>query len=257
MKLSGKNIIITGASSGIGLDVLKKLSRRECRIIAVARTIDKIEFSADNVIKYPCDISNAENVDKLFNFALKKFGKVDIFIANAGFAYYEKLKEPDWVHLEEIYRTNLFSSIYSAEKMKYINNDQPYRVVITASAMSFLPVPGYAVYASTKAAIHGFARAYRFELQKDQKLQLVYPISTRTHFFEEASEDTPIGWPVQSSEHVAGDIVKGLLKDRNSIFPSRIFWALNMINRILPFTHPFIAWFESLKLKKWAEERNL
>ena len=56
MELNNKNIILTGASSGIGLALLKELSKFECRIIAVARTIDRVKIENSRVIKYPCDI---------------------------------------------------------------------------------------------------------------------------------------------------------------------------------------------------------
>ena len=183
MNIKGKNIILTGASSGIGLDLLKKLSRFDCKILAVARTIEKVEFDHPNVTKYPCDISDPEKLDGLFEHALSLWGHIDIYIANAGFAYYERIDNPNWTHIEKIYKTNVFSSFYAAEKMKDLNKGRAFSMVITASAMSFLSVPGYSLYSSTKAAIRGFAAAYRYELEKGQKLQLVYPIATRTSFF--------------------------------------------------------------------------
>jgi short-subunit dehydrogenase len=252
MDIDGKTIIQTGASSGIGLALLRKLAKFDCRIIAAARTIDKVDLDHANVIRYPCDVSTADNLDKLFEFALEEFKSVDIFIANAGFAYYEEIERPDWEHIEKIYKTNVFSSCYAAQKMKALNGDRAYRVVITASAMSFWSMPGYALYASTKAALHGFATAYRFELGKNQKLQLVYPIATRTNFFSEAGPDTPVPWPSQSAERVADAILDGIATDKNAIFPSKLYLALRIANGYLPFIYPLVARFEARKLRKWA-----
>ncbi len=251
MNLVHKHIILTGASSGIGLAILKKLITIDCKIIAVARTIEQIDIEHKNLIKVNFDISKHENVDRLFEFALEKLGHVDVFIANAGFAYYEKIKEPDWNRIEQIYQTNVFSAIYSAVKMKEINDSRVYRMVITASAMSFLAVPGYSLYASTKAALHGFASAYRSELKKGQKLQMVYPISTKTNFFDQAADQTPVSWPSQSSEKVAKAVMKGIKKDKNAIFPSALFYALNILNGYLPFIHRLIVAIENQKFQKW------
>ncbi len=251
MRLENKNIILTGASSGIGLALLEKLLSHDCRIIAVARTIEQIDIQSDRIIKYNCDISKRENVDKLFEFALEKLGSIDLFIANAGFAYYEQIAKPDWQHIENIYQTNVFSAIYSAEKMKEVNGQRPYRMVITASAMSFLAVPGYSLYASTKAALHGFASGYRSELKKGQKLQMIYPISTKTNFFDQAADETPVSWPVQSSEAVARSIIKGIRRDKNAVFPSTIFYVLNLLNGYLPFIHRLIVAVENRKFQKW------
>ncbi len=256
MDLNGKNIVLTGASSGIGLELLNLLAQYDCRIIAVARTIENVALNLDNVTKYACDISTPENVDALFEFARQQFGDIDIFICNAGFAYYEEIEKSDWEHIANIFKTNVFSSIYSSAKMKEIHESRPYRVVITASAMSFLALPGYSLYASTKAALHGFATAYRFELKRNQKLQMVYPIGTKTNFFNEAGSRTPVPWPTQTADQVAKAIVKGILKDKKSIFPSKLFLMLNILNGYMPFIKGLIARFEYLKLCKWRRDKT-
>ena len=256
MDLNNKNIVVTGASSGIGLDLVRELLQKNCRIIAVARSIDKIDFHHDNVIKYACDISKPANIDALFDFALEQFKNIDVFVCNAGFAYYGRIAGPNWEEIEKIYQTNVFSSIYVAEKMKKIHGSNPYQVAITASAMSFLSYPGYALYASTKAALHGFATGYRCELSTGQKLQMIYPIATRTKFFEQAGEKTPVPWPSQGPEKVAGTIVSGLMKGKNSIFPSMLFRSLNILNGYVPFLFPVIVAFETFKFKRWLKENS-
>lgn len=256
MEIDGKSIILTGASSGIGLSLLHKLASFDCRIVAAARTMDRIDLDHDNVTKYPCDVSAADNLDGLFEFTLRQFGSIDIFISNAGFAYYEEIEKPSWEHIQKIYETNVFAGCYAAQKMKELNADRAYRVVVTASAMSFLSVPGYSLYASTKAALHGFASGYRFELGTDQKLQVVYPIATGTNFFREAGPDTPVSWPSQSAETVADAIVKGIASDKNSIFPSKLFLTLKILNGYLPFIYPLIAWVDARRLQKWLREKR-
>jgi short-subunit dehydrogenase len=251
MDLNNKNIILTGASSGIGLEMLKKMATSGCKIVAVARTIDKIAVEYNNVTKYPCDISHPENLDALFEFATEKMGSIDIYIANAGFAYYGEITGPSWKEIDKIYRTNVFSSIYAAEKMKKIHGDQPFQMAITASAMSFLSYPGYALYSSTKAALRGFATGYRSELLKGQKLQMIYPIGTRTDFFKQAGSQTPIPWPTQSAEKVATAIINGLKKEKTSIFPSKLFQSLLILNGYLPFIFKSIILFENFKFRRW------
>jgi len=144
----------------------------------------------------------------------------------------------------------VFASLYAALKMKEIYGQRPYRVVLTASAMSFLPVPGYALYASTKAALRAFATAYRYELSRGQQLHLVYPIATRTGFFDAAGPDTPVPWPAQSADTVARAIIKGLEKDADDIFPSKLFRFLNALNGVLPCVHKGIAAWENRRLRK-------
>ncbi len=253
MNLKRKNVVVTGASSGIGLEIVRLLLKEDCRVIAVARSIEKINFNNENVIKYACDISHPENIDKLFDFVGKTFDKLDLFMCNAGFAYFGEIKKPDWAEIEKIFRTNVFSSIYVAEKMKAKSGDAPFRIAITASAMSFLSYPGYALYSSTKAALHGFITGYRSELTKGQKLHMIYPIGTRTKFFDTAGSNTPVPWPTQTPEQVAAAAIKGIIKDKDSIFPSKLFLGLHILNGYLPIVYKLIITVENLKFRRWLK----
>ena len=89
--IDNKTIVLTGASSGIGFEALKLLAQgKGNRILAVARHVDNIQYFADNVTAFSCDISTQEGVDRVFAKAEELFGKIDLFYANAGFPYYEE-----------------------------------------------------------------------------------------------------------------------------------------------------------------------
>ena len=83
--ISNKNIVVTGASSGIGKSILSELVAQEGnRIIAAARGADRITGYGDNVIPFSCDLSTKEGVDALFAKAEEVFDKIDIFFCNAA-----------------------------------------------------------------------------------------------------------------------------------------------------------------------------
>ena len=86
---------------------------------------------------------------------MEKLGGIDLYIANAGFAYYEKLTNPDWEHIAAIMDTNFTGTVYAAEKMKQLHGSEPYSFAVTASAMGLLSLPGYALYSGVSSA---FAR---------------------------------------------------------------------------------------------------
>ena len=258
MKISGSHIILTGAASGIGLALLRELAGYPAHIIAVdlnaerlARAIDGIPDPQAAITAFVCDVSSAENIDRLFEHALNTLGGVDLFIANAGFAYYEKIARADWTHIEQVYRANVFAPIYSALKMKDLSGARPYTVVITASAMGLLALPGYALYSSTKAALDRFAEGYRFELDDPRHLMLVYPIGTRTRFFETAAKNAPLTWPIQTPEHVARAIVKGIERDRQAVYPSQLFRLFLWLDRLLPFMRRIEQRIERRRFEKW------
>ena len=110
--ISGKKIVLTGANSGIGLEVLKLLVQGDNKILAVDLRTDKIAtFDPKKVVPMVCDVSSKEGVDAIFDEAEKSLGGIDIFYANAGFPYYETFDYVDWGRTAHIFETNVFSPI--------------------------------------------------------------------------------------------------------------------------------------------------
>ena len=260
MELENKNIVITGASSGIGLSVLKELEKKSCKIIACSRKIESqnldLKDAKAEIIYKNCDVSKKESIDELFDFAIKKFGHIDLFISNAGFAYYEKIDRADWEHIESIVDTNFNGFVYCLEKMKEEFGKAPYNFLVTASAMAELSIPGYSLYSGTKAAIRGFCDAYRYELEPGQNLQAVYPVATKTNFFKNAGNSVPVPWPTQDSETVALKIIRGIEKDRKNIYPSFVFRLTSIFNRIFPFILHSYADIYGMLFKKWVKNKD-
>lgn len=255
MKWENKNVVVTGASSGIGLELVKGFLSKGCKVIAASLSLNNDLQGLKDVYPFQVDLSTPDGVDRLFDFALSKLGHIDVFVANAGFAYYEKLGEAHWEHISSIFNLNLKSVVYSAQKMKQLMGNKPYNFVTTSSGMAILPLPGYALYSSTKAALKGFAEAYRWELDKNQHFQVVYPIATRTCFFKNAG-NSPIPWPSQEASVVAKAILKGIRRNRNSIYPSKLFYSLTLLNKILPVILKGYAYVEFRKLKLWLSKAD-
>lgn len=257
MNPNGKVIILTGASSGIGRELLKRLQRYDADIIAVSRHIGSIPNHSARVIPYACDVSQQDQVDGLFAYAVEKFGKVDLFIANAGFAYCEELNTADWGHIEDIFRTNVFSPIYSFEKMKELNRGRKYTVIMTCSAISRIPLPGYALYCSTKAAIEHFAHTYYFEKNDKGTLTLVFPVATSTKFFNKAGDHAPVPFPVHPPSWVATCIMAGLHTNCPVVFPSPMHMiSYFTINRVFPFLYGIYDLINAARFHRWAKKNR-
>ncbi len=131
---------------------------------------------------------------------------------------------------------------------------EPYQFVALASGVSFISLPGYALYCGTKAAIRAFAEAYRYELEKDQLFQVVYPVATRTNFFVNAG-GSMLPWPVQSVETlVANVIIKGIKGKKKSMYPSKIYRFGMVLNRIFPFINVLYINNENRRFQRWLKE---
>ncbi|MBN1217574.1 MAG: SDR family NAD(P)-dependent oxidoreductase [Anaerolineae bacterium] len=262
MKIDHTRIVLTGAASGIGRVLLNELSAYSAQIVAVdvdetalQTTLESIPSNRAIITPYLADLSLAARVDALFDQALAVMGGIDLFIANAGYAYYEKIETPDWDHIVKIFQLNVFSTIYTAEKMQALNADRPYKVVMTASAVGHVSLPGYAIYSATKAALHHFAEAYRFELNTPHALMLVYPIATRTNFFDTAGNKVPVPWPNQSAETVARATISGIEQDRVSVYPSGMFRLFRLLERFLPFLRKALHNWENRRFQRWLASR--
>jgi uncharacterized protein len=256
MEINNKNIILTGAASGIGKVLLNQLLDFEgVKILAV--DLNGIENDSDKIIPFVCDLSQQSEIDRLFEFALTQFQTIDIFIANAGFAYYEVIEKPDWQRIEKIFQVNVFSPIYAFQKMKTLNVGREYFVLMTSSAMAKVAIPGYSLYGATKAALDRFEDAYRFENQDLGHLSLVYPIATKTNFFnrsvEASRKDIVVPFPAQTPEEVAEAMIKGILTNKTHIYPSTLFKMGRFFQQLFEIIVLPYQYFYARKLKEWAK----
>jgi short-subunit dehydrogenase len=251
--IEDKCIVITGASSGIGAELCRQLADNN-RILAVARRVERIP-AHHNIIPLSCDVSSREGMNRIIDEAYSRLGNIDIMISNAGFAYYERWMDADWEHMDSIFRTNVYAPLYGLQALRQRKGSESFRYVVTASAMSFYAMPGYALYSATKFALKGFADAMRHELEPDQHLQLVYPIATLTEFFTVA-ESTHLPWPRQKPSAVARAIIKGIERGKNHIFPSPLYRIMQQVSRLIPII-PIYMQIEGRKFRKEFFEKEM
>lgn len=257
MNPNGKVIVLTGASSGIGEALLRRLARYDADIVAACRHPEHITVKSPRVRPFACDVSQREQVDALFDFALQTFGRIDLFIANAGYAYCEEIDRADWGHIDQIFRTNVYSPIYTLEKMKELNAGRRYAVVMTCSAVSRIPLPGYALYCSTKAALAHFAHTYYWEKRDKGSLTLLFPVAVSTRFFKKAGDKAPVPFPVHPAGWVAACYMAGIFTGIPAVYPS-FFYLVGyfVINRVFPFVFFIYDLFNAVRFRLWAAKRR-
>ena len=253
MKLDGQVIVLTGAASGIGKALFKIFSAQNVKLAAVDVSFPE-EFlpaqSSAKIVLLNYNLSQAKSINQVFDEVLNTWGQIDVFIANAGFAYYEKTDMANWEHIENIYQVNTISPIYSFLKMKELNKDRDFYVCMTASAMAKMGLAGYALYGATKAALDRFADAYWQEQQGKNHLGLVYPVATRTAFFSRAGNNAPTYFPSQTAEQVAQSIYKGILKGKKKIHPSFLFRISYFFGFLQEWLNKPYQWYANSLFKK-------
>ncbi len=257
--VNNKTIVLTGASSGIGLEVLKLLSSEKTNtILAVSRHAEeKLASFADNVIPFTCDVSSREGVDAIFDKACEVFGgrKIDIFYANAGFPYYEEFNYTNWERILKIFETNTISPIYTYAKYLHYLDGREGHLAYTVSAIGQMAMPGYALYSATKFALHGFQQAMRLEKPNSLKVTCLYPVATDTNFFNVAnSHKFEKPFPVQKAEVVARKMVAGLDKGKKFVSPSPLFALSKVLMTVAPPIRTLYWKLETEKLKRFKKE---
>ena len=258
--IKNSNIVITGASSGIGLEMLKMLAAKENgnRVIAASRSIGKLTGFNENVILFPCDLSIREGVDALFEKAGEEFEKIDVLICNAGAPYYERYDYEDWERIEKIFRLNTFSCMYSYSK--YLNhlNGREGRLAYTISAMGDMALPGYALYAATKFAMKGFQQAIRPESPKNLKITCIYPVATKTNFFEVggAGHKVEKPFPVQTADAVAKAAIRGVERGKKQVYPCPVYLPSRVLMNVLPPVKSLYLKSQQKKLNRFLERKN-
>jgi short-subunit dehydrogenase len=258
--IKNSNIVITGASSGIGLEMLRMLAAEENgnRIVAASRSIGKLTGFNENVILFPCDLSTEEGTDALFARAEEEFERIDLFICNAGAPYYERYDYEDWGRIENIFRLNAFSPMYSYSK--YLNhlNGRDGRLVFTISAMGDMALPGYALYAATKFAMKGFQEAIRPETPKNLKITCVYPVATKTNFFEVGGAGHKVDkpFPVQEADTVARAAIRGAERGKKQVYPCAVYLPSRLLMNICPPVKALYVKSQQKKLDRFLERKR-
>ena len=258
--INNQNIVITGASSGIGKAILEMLAAKELNnhIVAASRSIGKLTGFGENVTLFPCDLSRQEGVDALFSKAEEVLPAIDILICNAGAPYYERYDYEDWNRIERIFDLNTFSGMYSYSKYLHHLNGRKGHLVYTISAMGEMALPGYALYASTKFAMKGFQQAIRLEAPENLKITCIYPVSTKTNFFEVggAGHKVEQPFPVQTAEEVAKAAIRGIENGKKQIYPCRIYLPSRFLLHLLPPVKSFYLNTQKKMLQRFLDRKE-
>ena len=228
--------LVTGASSGIGRDIAKELSKKGYELILVARNKEKLEETQKELVtnsKIICmDLSNNESCIKLKELT----GDVDVLINNAGFGDFGSFEETDLNKELDMIKTNIMAmhiltKIYLKDMKK---KDKGY-ILNVASIAGFLPGPLMSTYYATKAYVVSLTEGISEELRRSKsnvKISILCPGPVKTNFNNVANVKFSI--PSQSSEYVAKKAVECMLKNKLIIIPEIKIKMVKFFSKIIP-----------------------
>jgi len=192
MKLRGKTVVVTGASSGIGRAAAHELARRGAKPVLAARRGELLEtvaaecraLGAPGCRAVICDVTKREDCERLIAGA----GSVDVLVNNAGFAIFEAIEQAKADDLESMMQTNYFGAVWCTKavlpQMLARGSGTIVNVASIAGMMGYARMGGYC---ATKFAMIGFSEALRDEVvDRGLRVAMICPGTTETGFFVKA-----------------------------------------------------------------------
>ena len=233
--------LITGASSGLGADFAKELSKEGYDLILVARSKEKLEKLAkelkSNVEIEVMDLSVKENVYKLYS---KYKGKVDLLINNAGFGAFGKFVDSDLDNELNMIDLNVVTChILTKLFLKEFLKKDSGQILNVASSAAFEPGPLMATYYATKSYVYNLTMAIYEELRRKKsnvKVSVLCPGPTNTNFNNRAH--VHFGVKSLSSDYVTTYALRKLKKNKLIIIPGFEMKAGVFANRL--FSRKFV-----------------
>jgi short-subunit dehydrogenase len=222
--LNGKIVVITGASSGFGKGAALRFAQAGASVVVSARReqvleelVRECESAGGRALAVPADVSNRADVEQLSKTATSQFGRVDVWVNNAGTGALGRFEVVPLEEHEQVIGTDLLGTLYGSYfAVRQFRQQGSGTLINIASVIGKVPSPYFASYAAAKHGVVGLSAAIRLELEEDKVEDIhvctVLPTSMDTPFFEHAAhhtghEATPIP-PVYDADKVVDVIVR-------------------------------------------------
>jgi NAD(P)-dependent dehydrogenase (short-subunit alcohol dehydrogenase family) len=192
--LQGKSVFITGAARGIGAHVARAIAARGARVALVGLEPDRLAAVAHELGEshawFKCDVTDQSALDHAVDESVRRFGGLDVVVANAGIAAVGTVATTPVAALARVIDVNLTGVVRTvAATLPHVTARQGY-MLLMSSAASFGPLPGLAVYAATKSGVEQFGNALRYEVEhKGVAVGTVHPCWIDTDLVRDAQSD--------------------------------------------------------------------
>lgn len=167
-RFTGKVVVVTGGSDGIGLATARAFAAEGATVYVTGRRPERLEAAlkeiGGDVIGVQGDVGNLADLDRLYGLIERDHGRVDIVFANAGVSETLKLGEVDEAHFDRVFGANVKGLLFSVQKALPLMAAGG-AVILNASVTGSKGFGGLSVYSATKAAIRSFARTWTSDLK--------------------------------------------------------------------------------------------
>lgn len=241
-------IVITGASSGIGLATARAAAKKGARLVLASRNKEalqeietQIKAEGGQAIHVVTDVGKKEDMQQLFDTSLKHFGGFDTWINDAGVSIYGKLEEVSEEDHQRLFDTNFWGVVHGSLLAAGHLRERGGAIINLGSVLSDLSIPLQGMYSATKHAVKGFTDALRIELEEDKapvSVTLIKPSAINTPYMEHAKNYTDkkltLPPPVYEPEEVANAILHAATTPVRDIFVGSGGKMMSSTNKYAP-----------------------
>jgi short-subunit dehydrogenase len=243
----GKVVLVTGASRGIGLALVRQLTKFKAKLVLVARSEARLKEVADELsqvggdcVFMAVDVRDKLAADQVVRRAIDKWGRLDIVINNAGVGLHGPVETLDGTLLQEATAINVIGPLnFMQAALPFFKQQQAGLIINIASLGAIQVAPNIGGYAATKAALAKLGEALRMELKANGiHVCTVYPGSARTefrdHVFGQAYDKAEPRLSRVAPELVAQQILRQAPQGKRDIFITLQDRVFAYLTRVVP-----------------------
>jgi short-subunit dehydrogenase len=231
-KLSEQAIVITGASSGIGLVTARMAARQGAKVVLVARSEDALRQLADEIkaeggacVYVVADVGREQDVRRVAETAMQHFGGFDTWVNNAGVSIYGRVLEVSMEDHRQLFETNYWGLVHGSRIAAEHLRERGGAIINVGSSLSDRAIPLQGTYCASKHAVKGYTDALRMELEEEGapiSVTLIKPSAIDTPYKDHAKNYLPVEPqnppPVYAPETVAEAILYSAEHPERDVF---------------------------------------
>jgi short-subunit dehydrogenase len=242
-------IVITGASSGIGLATAEAAAKQGAKLVIAARSeqtlsdvVQKLNAAGGQAVHVIADVSDRAQVERIAETAVSRFGRIDTWINDAGVSIYGRLDEVSEKDSRRLFDVNFWGVVNgSLAALPYLKR-QGGALINIGSEVSDAVVPLQGMYSASKHAVKGFTDALRVEIEEVDKapvsITLIQPTAVDTPYPQHArnymSQEPKLPTPQIDPEDVADAILKAATKPQRDVKVGAVAVLNTTLSKIAP-----------------------
>src|ERR1700692_1497039 len=174
MELTGKIVVGTGASMGIGEAIAKTFADHGASVVMLSRDAGRVEAARERVgnsertLALACDVRHGEEIDRAIGLTMHHFKRIDVGVNNAGHGMLDSVAQMEMAACREMFDTNFFGAVGAMQAVIPVMRQQGGGTIINISSVAgHIPIPFHAAYSATKFALNAIGKAASVELTKE------------------------------------------------------------------------------------------